>query len=118
MWNSRIFLREIAKFSDEELQDSKIAGFLLSGIAGFLLQRIEELRNLNYVYIAVGLKAEKTDLPKGTTTRLNPATTLRKKLEKLLKDISTIDTIESLSIIQRTPSKPSDTTLAEPHPQK
>ncbi|KAG9297758.1 hypothetical protein G9A89_011273 [Geosiphon pyriformis] len=42
------------------------------------------------------------------TARLNPAITLRKKLGKLLKNISIIDTIESLSIIQRTQTKPSD----------
>ncbi|KAG9294460.1 hypothetical protein G9A89_001965 [Geosiphon pyriformis] len=34
------------------------------------------------------------------------------------KDTSTIGTIESLSIIQKTSSKPSDTTLAESHPWK
>ncbi|KAG9284724.1 hypothetical protein G9A89_003027 [Geosiphon pyriformis] len=39
------------------------------------------------------------------TARLNPATTLRKKLGKLLEDINTI---ESLSIIQRTQPKPLD----------
>ncbi|KAG9301716.1 hypothetical protein G9A89_016787 [Geosiphon pyriformis] len=61
----------------------------------------------------------------GTTARLNPATTLRKKLGKLLENISTINTIESLSIIQKTqpklsdqpkpsdPSKPSDTAPLE-----
>ncbi|KAG9306325.1 hypothetical protein G9A89_018208 [Geosiphon pyriformis] len=47
------------------------------------------------------------------TARLNPATTLRKKLGKLLENISTIDTIESLSIIQRTQPKPSDTVSSE-----
>ncbi|KAG9294415.1 hypothetical protein G9A89_001920 [Geosiphon pyriformis] len=56
---------------------------------------------------------------KGTTARLNLATMLRKKLRKLLENISTINTIESLFIIQRTqpkpsdPSKPSDTAPAE-----
>ncbi|KAG9297755.1 hypothetical protein G9A89_011270 [Geosiphon pyriformis] len=45
---------------------------------------------------------------KNTTARLNLATTLRKKLGKLLENISTIDTIESLSIIQKTQPKPSD----------
>ncbi|KAG9294270.1 hypothetical protein G9A89_021629 [Geosiphon pyriformis] len=50
---------------------------------------------------------------KGTTARLNPATMLRKKLGKLLENISTIDTIESLSIIQRTQPKPSDTAPSE-----
>ncbi|KAG9302981.1 hypothetical protein G9A89_022641 [Geosiphon pyriformis] len=59
-----------------------------------------------------------------TTARLNPATMLRKKLGKLLENISTIDIIESLSIIQRTqpkpldPSKPSDTAPAEQSQQK
>ncbi|KAG9301384.1 hypothetical protein G9A89_018056 [Geosiphon pyriformis] len=61
---------------------------------------------------------------KGTTARLNPATMLRKKLGKLLENISTINTIKSLSIIQRTqpkpsdPSKPSDTAPAEQPQQK
>ncbi|KAG9302336.1 hypothetical protein G9A89_008828 [Geosiphon pyriformis] len=50
---------------------------------------------------------------KGTTVRLNPATTLRKKLGKLLENISTINTIESLSIIQRTQPKLSDTASSE-----
>ncbi|KAG9300726.1 hypothetical protein G9A89_023524 [Geosiphon pyriformis] len=63
-------------------------------------------------------------LIKGTTARLNPATTLRKKLGKLLENISTIDTIKSLSIIQKTqpkpsdPSKPSNTAPAEQPQQK
>ncbi|KAG9294265.1 hypothetical protein G9A89_021624 [Geosiphon pyriformis] len=47
------------------------------------------------------------------TARLNPATTLRKKLGKLLENISTIDIIESLSIIQKTQPKPSDTASSE-----
>ncbi|KAG9293757.1 hypothetical protein G9A89_019094 [Geosiphon pyriformis] len=61
---------------------------------------------------------------KDTTARLNLATTLKKKLGKLLENISTIDTIESLSIIQRIqpkpsdPSKPSDTAPAEQPQQK
>ncbi|KAG9284414.1 hypothetical protein G9A89_023671 [Geosiphon pyriformis] len=43
------------------------------------------------------------------TARLNLATTLRKKLGKPLEDTTTINLIESLSIIQRTPQqKPSD----------
>ncbi|KAG9295157.1 hypothetical protein G9A89_006138 [Geosiphon pyriformis] len=45
---------------------------------------------------------------KDMTARLNLATMLRKKLGKLLENISTIDTIESLFIIQRTLPKPSD----------
>ncbi|KAG9288563.1 hypothetical protein G9A89_003438 [Geosiphon pyriformis] len=62
-------------------------------------------------------------IQKGMTARLNSATTLRKKLGKLLENISTIDTIESLSIIQNTqpkpldPSKPSDTAPLE-QPQR
>ncbi|KAG9286728.1 hypothetical protein G9A89_012278 [Geosiphon pyriformis] len=48
------------------------------------------------------------EIQKGTTARLNPATTLRKKLEKLLENISTIDTIKFLSIIQKTQPRPSD----------
>ncbi|KAG9289986.1 hypothetical protein G9A89_010292 [Geosiphon pyriformis] len=61
---------------------------------------------------------------KGTTVRLNPATMLKKKLGKLLENISTIDTIESLSIIQRTQPKPlnqpkpSDTAPSEQPQQK
>ncbi|KAG9288566.1 hypothetical protein G9A89_003441 [Geosiphon pyriformis] len=57
------------------------------------------------------------------TAKLNLATMLRKKLGKLLENISTIDTIESLFIIQRTqpkpsdPSKPSDTAFSE-QPQR
>ncbi|KAG9300095.1 hypothetical protein G9A89_018372 [Geosiphon pyriformis] len=45
---------------------------------------------------------------KGTTARLNPATTLRKKLGKQLENTTTINLIESLFIIQRTQPKPSD----------
>ncbi|KAG9291630.1 hypothetical protein G9A89_022049 [Geosiphon pyriformis] len=43
---------------------------------------------------------------------------IKRNWENSWKDTSTIDPIESLSIIQKTSSKPSDTTLAEPHPRK
>ncbi|KAG9298028.1 hypothetical protein G9A89_018856 [Geosiphon pyriformis] len=45
---------------------------------------------------------------RGTTARINPATKLRKKLGKQLENTTTINLIESLSIIQRTQPKPLD----------
>ncbi|KAG9284411.1 hypothetical protein G9A89_023668 [Geosiphon pyriformis] len=52
------------------------------------------------------------------TARLNLATMLRKKLRKPLEDTTTINLIESLSIIQRTPQqKPSDQTKPSDHYQ-
>ncbi|KAG9298952.1 hypothetical protein G9A89_015974 [Geosiphon pyriformis] len=55
----------------------------------------------------------------GLLTRGLPATKLRKELTDLrVWEATDKTTIESLSIIQKTPSKPSDTTLAEPYQWK
>ncbi|KAG9285832.1 hypothetical protein G9A89_013257 [Geosiphon pyriformis] len=46
MWNFRILLREITEF--QEFQNSPVRNRRIPGIPGFLLQGIEELRNLKY----------------------------------------------------------------------